>query len=367
VKPPLFDTYPLLRRLPWIELGEFPTPIQKLDNFGEKEGFSQLYIKCDNQSSRLYGGNKVRKLEFVLADAKQKGRKTLITSGRAGSNQVLASGIYGKKAGFKVIGTVRDQPHTNGVRQNLLLDHHYSIELHYAGSMIGLNLLIGYQFLKQFLTKNKPYLVPNGASSPLGNIGFVNAIFELKQQIKENLMPEPHYIIAPAGSMGTVAGLEVGCRLSGIEAKIVAVRIGKYTMKNLVSRIKNLCNFIRMKDPAIPEFNISSEDLILLEDYLGKGYASITDLGISTMEKMKELENITLDTTYTAKALGGGLNWIKNRGFTDSVVLFWNTYNSVDLTHISKKVDYHQLPKPFHKYFEKPTQEEHRKQRSNKY
>lgn len=364
MKPPIFDTYPLLRRLPWIELGEFPTPIQKLGNFGEKEGFSQLYMKCDNQSSKLYGGNKVRKLEFVLADAKQKGRKTLITNGRVGSNQVLASGIYGKKAGFKVIGTVRDQPNTDTVRQNLLLDHHYSIELHYAGSMLGLNLLIGYQFLKQFLTGNKPYLVPNGASSPLGNIGFVNAIFELKQQIKEKLIPEPNYIIAPAGSMGTVAGLVVGCRLTGMKTKIVAVRIGKYTMKHLISKIENLCKFIRMTDSAIPEINISSEDLILLEDYLGKGYASITNLGTSTMEKMKELENITLDTTYTAKALGGGLNWIKNQGLRDSVVLFWNTYNSVDLTHISKKVNYNQLPKHFHNYFEKPTQEEHSKQRS---
>ena len=87
-----------------MELGEFPTPIQKPETFGEGEGVSQLYMKRDNQSSQLYGGNKVRKLEFVLADAMQKGRRTLITPGGVGSNQVLASGIHGKHAGFKVVG-----------------------------------------------------------------------------------------------------------------------------------------------------------------------------------------------------------------------------------------------------------------------
>ena len=188
MRPLIFDAYPRLEQLPWIELGAFPTPIQKLKAFGEAEGFPQLYMKRDDQSSSRYGGNKVRKLEFVLADAKRKGRKTLITTGGVGSNQVLASGIHGKQTGFKVVEALMDQPNANYVRRNLHLDHYYSVDIHYAPSMFLCYFAVAHQFLKYFLMGNKPYFVPPGASSPLGNMGFVNAIFELKQQVDDGVM-----------------------------------------------------------------------------------------------------------------------------------------------------------------------------------
>lgn len=100
--------------------------------------------------------------------------------------------------------------------------------------------------------------------------------------------------------------------------------------------------------------------MTLLEDYLGDGYAFLTDLGLKTVRLMKELEAIPLDTTYTGKALGGGLDWLRKQGLQDSVILFWNTYNSVDLSHLIKDADYRELPKALHKYFEEPTQEEER-------
>lgn len=358
LRPLIFEAYPLLERLPWMELGAFPTPIQKLEAFGEAEGFPQLYMKRDDQSSNLYGGNKVRKLEFVLADAKRKGRKTLITTGGVGSNQVLASGIHGKQAGFKVVGAVMNQPNANYVRRNLLLDLYYGVDLHYAPSMSLLYFAVAHQFLKHFLLGNKPYFIPPGASSPLGNMGFVNAVFELKQQVDEGVMPEPDYIIAPAGTMGTVVGLEAGCRLTGMKTKVIAVRVAMYSVNRLVSMINHLCDFMRKADPSIPEFRVSSDDVILLEDYLGNGYAAFTELGVRIVQQMKEFEGISLDTTYTGKALGGGLHWLQRQGLRDSMVLFWNTYNSVDLTHFIQEVDYHRLPKSFHQYFEKPTQEE---------
>ena len=358
MRPLIFKAYPHLEQLPWIELGAFPTPIQKLEAFGEAEGFPQLYVKRDDQSSSLYGGNKVRKLEFVLADAKRKGRKTLIATGGVGSNQVLASGIHGKQAGFKVVGAVMNQINANYVRRNLLLDHYYDIDLYYAPNMSFLYFAVTYQFLKHFLMGNKPYFIPPGASSPLGNIGFVNAVFELKQQVDEGIMPEPQYIIAPAGTMGTVSGLEVGCRLAGMHTRLVAVRVAMYSVERLVSVINRLGEFLRKIDLSAPPIHVTAGDVILLEDYLGEGYAAFTELGVRAVQRMRELEGVTLDTTYTGKALGGGLNWLQKQGLQNSVVLFWNTYNSVDLTHLIQEVDYHQLPKSFHQYFEKPTQEE---------
>jgi len=251
-----------------------------------------------------------------------------------------------------------DQPNAKYVRRNVLSGHQYGVDLHFAPSMFYLYFVVTHQFLKHSLLGNKPYFIPPGASSPLGNIGFVNAVFELKRQVDEGVMLEPQYIIVPAGTMGTVSGLELGCRLTGMNTKVIAVRVAMYSVKRLVSMINHLCDFMRKADPSIPEIRVSSDDVILLEDYLGDGYASFTELGVRMVQQMKELEGISLDTTYTGKALGGGLHWLQKQGLQNSTVLFWNTYNSVDLTHLIQQLDYHQLPKSLHQYFEKPTQEE---------
>ena len=361
MKPLIFEEYPGLEALPWMELGEFPTPIEPLERLGEAVGLENLYIKRDDRSSRLYGGNKVRKLEFILADAKRLGRRTLITAGAVGSNQVLATGILGGKLGFRVIGIVMDQPNAEYVRRNLLLDHHFGVELHHTHSMTGAYLRFFGIYLKELLRGRKPYLVPPGASNPLGNVGFVNAVFELRSQIKEGLMPEPDFILVAAGSLGTAAGLYLGCRLAGLKTRVLAIQVAMPSFTNL-KRYAELVNktsgFMRRYDAAIPEVRVSEGDLTLITDYLGEGYAHFTEEGVKTVELVRELEGIPLEHTYTGKALGGGVDWLKRQGLEDRVALFWNTYNSVDLTHLIEEEDYHELPRSLHRYFEEPTQEE---------
>jgi 1-aminocyclopropane-1-carboxylate deaminase/D-cysteine desulfhydrase-like pyridoxal-dependent ACC family enzyme len=361
LRPLIFEAYPDLEELPWVELGEFPTPVQRLEALGEAEGFPELYIKRDDTSSSLYGGNKVRKLEFVLADAERKGRRLLITLGAVGSNQVLATGIFGSRMGFRVMGVMMDQPNAEYVRQNLLLDHHYGIEIKHTSSIPSVFLTFTFQYVKNYLTGNKPYYIPGGASNPLGNTGFVNAVFELKNQVDEGAAPEPDYIVVAAGSIGTAAGLDLGCRLLGLKTRVVGVRIGMpwyATEGRLAGMVNNICRFMRGADPSVPEVACSKDDVIMLEDYMGKEYAYLTELGLKTVRQMKELEGIPLDGTYTGKALGGGLDWLKNRSLQDKVVLFWNTKNSVDLSNLIEDADYRELPSSVHRYFEEPTQEE---------
>lgn len=361
MRPIIFDLYPGLDMVPWIELGDFPTPIERLERFGEVAGLPHLYIKRDDLSSRLYGGNKVRKLEFVLADAKSKKRKTLITLGAVGSNQVLATGIFGREVGFRVKGLVMDQPNAEYVRRNLLMDMRYGVELHYAPNTPTLLLYLAYLYLMSWLRGERPYYVPAGASSPIGNLGFVNASFELKMQVEEGVMPEPDYIIVAAGSLGTAAGLELGCRLSRLKTRVVAVRVSMpwyATAKRLASMANSICRLMRRFSSSVPKIEIPADEVILLEDYLGRGYAHFTSEGLITVAEIKRLEGITLEGTYTGKALAGGIDWIIRRGLRDKVILFWNTYNSVDLSPLIMDMDYHSLPKPFHKYFEEPTQEE---------
>ncbi|MCW4014495.1 MAG: pyridoxal-phosphate dependent enzyme [Candidatus Bathyarchaeota archaeon] len=359
--PVINEYFPDLEKIPWISLGSYPTKVEKLEKMGEARGFTELYIKRDDQSSPVYGGNKVRKLEYMLADAQKKGKKTLITLGGVGSNQVLATGIFGGELGFKVAGIMMDQPNAKYVRKNLLLDKYYDIKLiHCNGELGEIFAFIG-EYLSTRLSGAKPYFVTAGASSEIGNMGFVNAAFELKKQIEAGEIPEPDYIIAACGSIGTSAGLNLGCKLAGLDTKVVAVRVAmpwittKWRMRRM---IRDINNFMRKYDPKVPLVDISEENLILLEDYLGDDYAAFTDCGCQCVDDMLELEDIQLEHTYTGKAFGGGLDWLKKQGKTDSTILFWNTYNSVDLSDKATTVDYKTLPAKFHKYFTEPVQEE---------
>ncbi|MDH5790902.1 MAG: pyridoxal-phosphate dependent enzyme [Candidatus Bathyarchaeota archaeon] len=357
----IFDEYPGLESLPWVELGEFPTPVHRLEKYGGEVGFLELYIKRDDRSSSIYGGNKVRKLEFVLADAERKGRKLLITLGGTGSNQVLATGIFGGRMGFRVTGVMMDQPNADYVRRNLLLDHHFGVEIKYTPNTASELLTFAYQYLKSYATGGKPYYVPAGASSTVGNLGFVNAAFELRGQVESGLIPEPDYVVCAAGSLGTAAGLELGFRLSGMKTRVVGVRVAMpwyVTRGRFAGMVNGICGFMRRADSAVPRVRCSKEGIILLEDYLGEEYAAFTGPGVETVRRMRELEGMTLDPTYTGKALGGGLDWLRKQGLQDRVVLFWNTYNSVDLSHLVDGANYHVLPKAVHRYFEEPTQEE---------
>ena len=168
------------------ELDNFPTPIQKLEKLGEAHGFTNLYVKRDDKSSPTYGGNKVRKLEWVLADAKAKGRKTLLCVGGSGSNQVLATTIYGKRHGLpRRRSSLR--PAQRRVRpQEPLLDQHYGAELRFAANTPCRAHCSSPQHTPgKRIRGEKPYYVPAGASSPIGNMGYVNAAFEIRNQVEQ--------------------------------------------------------------------------------------------------------------------------------------------------------------------------------------
>jgi len=360
---PIINQYfPGLEEVPWICLGEYPTGIEKLENMGEARGFSNLYIKRDDLANPVYGGNKVRKLEYVLADAREKGKKTLITLGAAGSNQVLATGIFGKELDFDVVGVMMDQPNAEYVRKNLLLDQYYDVNLVYTKDTLTEIATFAVEYLKLLLSGSRPHFITIGASSEIGNMGFVNAAYELKEQV-DNGAPEPDYIIVSCGSIGTSAGLNLGCKLAGLRTKVIGVRVAmpwlvtKWRMKRM---IRDLNQFMQKHDSSVPLVDVRDDDLILLEDYLGEDYACFTECGCGCVDDMMRLENIPLEHTYTGKALGGGLDWLRKKDEIDATILFWNTYNSRDLTEKAATIDYKTLPKEFHKYFTEPLQEETR-------
>ena len=354
---PLFEVYPKLEgAIPWKPIGNFPTPVRKLESLGEHTGIGDFYLKDDSRSSAFYGGNKVRKLEFLLADALRKKADTVITVGAAGSNHVLATSIFAGRFGMKAVGILFDQPPAAYVRRNLLLNLYFNTEIFYASSMREVSSI-----LREVMSKvqGKPYYIPVGGSTRLGCLGFVNAGLELGRQVEAGELPEPDYLFAAAGTLGTVAGLYLGCRLSRLKTRVIGVRV---TGREICSPerwallVNHTSVLLHQTDPSVPEVKVSAGDVTLLEDYLGRGYAWFTEQGVRAVSLMKRLEGVTLEGTYTGKALAGALDYVEKHGLKDRVILFWNTYNSVDLSPLTGKVNYRNLPKPFHKYFETPVQ-----------
>ena len=130
------------------------------------------------------------------------------------------------------------------------------------------------------------------------------------------------------------------------------------TAGRFANMVNDICSFMRRNCTEVPRIRCTKEEVILLEDYLGEEYASFTEEGVEAVRLMRELEGIPLDPTYTGKALGGGLDWLAKSGQQERVILFWDTYNSVDHSHLVEDSDYTDLPAKFHKYFESPTQDE---------
>ena len=230
----LFQRYPLLReKLPYVALGDFPTPVQRLERLGDELGIGQLYIKRDDLSGKLYGGNKPRKLEFELGDALRSGSSEVITFGGIGSNHALATAIYAKQLGLKTISMLVPQPNSNIVRRNLLADYHYGAEMHLCGtslesavSKLLIRAVTLYQVIRHRIKSGRfPHLIRPGGSSPLGVNGFVNAALELSEQVAKGELPEPDFIYVAAGTMGTASGLTLGLKIAGLKSRMVAVTV----------------------------------------------------------------------------------------------------------------------------------------------
>jgi 1-aminocyclopropane-1-carboxylate deaminase/D-cysteine desulfhydrase-like pyridoxal-dependent ACC family enzyme len=365
---PLFEQYPLLReKLAYASLGEFPTQVQKLERLGTELGTSQFYIKRDDLSGKLYGGNKPRKLEFILGSALRSKAKEVMTFGGAGSNHALATAIYARQVGLKSISMLMPQPNAQYVRRNLLMSHYCGAELHLCGtgleSAINMPLVYTattYQLLQHRLKKGRlPYFIPPGGSSHLGLVGFVNAALELGGQVASGEMPEPEYIYVACGTMGTAAGLTLGLRAAKLGSRVVSVRICSERFVNtraMLRLISKVNSFLSSLDASFPEFEFSETDIDIRHDYVGKRYALFTEEGMEAVYLMRECEGIKLDGTYTGKTLAALKHDAKNGSLRGKAVLFWNTLNSRDFSDDISGLDYHDLPRPFHRYFEEEVQ-----------
>ena len=348
----MLRSYPHLEQsLVAMKLGTYPTPVHPLRHLDAVN----LWIKRDDLSSPIYGGNKIRKLEFILAAARRRKVRHLVTLGGIGTNHGLAAAIFCRQLGIQCSLLLYHQPVTRNVKLNLLLLGRYNARLIYHKTLW--RTMIGYYSLYRFRYP-RAYFVYPGGSSTIGNIGYVNAAFELKDQIDRKVMPEPAVIFCPLSSGGSLAGLALGLQLTGLNTRLIGVRVmpshlGPFqacTAHTVEKQINRTYAYLRKRCRDLPRVSIRKPDI--LPDYLGDGYGAPSPGGNEALQLLQEKEGITLDSTYTAKTFAAVLDFCRRYRADRRPVLYWHTYNSVDLSDQARDFDYRDLPLPLQVFFE---------------
>jgi D-cysteine desulfhydrase len=339
----LLRRFPGLRRLPHLPFVEVPTPVEPFRVPGVPDG--ALYVKRDDRSCPLYGGNKARKLEFVLGEARRRGVRRLVTTGGLGTHHGLATAILGAKAGFATTLVLVHQPIDAHVREQLLCMAAHGAVIVYGRTVSGTALAVSRVLARSTLRGERPMLVPVGGSSPLGVVGFVSAAVEIAEQIGAGAAPEPGEIVVAAGSGGTVAGLVLGARLVGWRPRIVGVVVTDIlvpTPRRLARLARAALRRLRAADPGVPEVAIGPANFELVTNQVGPGYGAATPAAREAVARA-EHAGLQLETTYTGKCLAAALERLET-GVARPPVLFWNTFNGVDLTATALAASPHRLP-----------------------
>ncbi|MGQ0815626.1 MAG: 1-aminocyclopropane-1-carboxylate deaminase/D-cysteine desulfhydrase [Gemmatimonadota bacterium] len=348
----LFRRFPkLVSTVPWVSLAKVPTPVEPFQALQSPppspSPIEDHWIKRDDLSGEPYGGNKVRKLEFLLGAAQARGAKRLITVGAAGSHHALATTIYGRALGFEVTLVLFPQPLTAHVREVLLLDHVLGAELRYTRRMDTIPAALFATTLRYW--QQRAFVIPPGGSDAIGSLGYVNAALELADQIAQGLAPEPQTVVVAAGTLGTAAGLAVGFSIAGLRTKIKAVRITGRIVANervLGRLVRGTDALLRRAGAPIDSARAALARVELLHEHIGRGYGLETDEGTRATAHFGRY-GILLDPTYTAKAAAA---LVAHAATLPKPVLFWQTLSTTLPVERLAGAQASELPKPFRDY-----------------
>lgn len=309
--------------LPRQSLGFFPTPLIALPRLSQTLAGPQLLMKRDDHTGLALGGNKTRKLEFILGEALVQGADCVITAGAAQSNHCRQTAAAAAQLGLEchlVLGG--EQPAQ--VTGNLLLDQLFAAQLHWAGEhRKGEDIP---ELAAQLKTAGKkPFLVPYGGSSSLGAAAFVAALSELKQQLDEQSQALGHIVFA-SSSGGTQAGLMVAKKLLDWDVELIGIKIDKQELagQSFEHMILELARSTSELLGIDAEFSLA--DVQLNDDYLGEGYGVVGEAEREAIRLTAQQEGILLDPVYSGRAMAGLIGMIRGGQIgSDKPVLFWHT------------------------------------------
>jgi 1-aminocyclopropane-1-carboxylate deaminase/D-cysteine desulfhydrase-like pyridoxal-dependent ACC family enzyme len=314
-----------LASLPSIPFAPAPTPVEELTRLRAALGAApRLLIKRDDAIGFAFGGNKVRKIRLVAAEALACGADTLITSGGVQSNHARVTAAAAARLGLKAIlvanGTAPPRPTANA-----LLDRLLGAEVRYVDSRGARDQAMEEAAAAERAAGRRPYVIPLGASTPLGAAAFARAVFELLDQ-----GPAPDVILHASSSGGTQAGLVAGCRLAGVRTRVIGISADE-TTASLTATVRDLLDGLAALLDLDPHL-FTDAPVVVDDRFVGAGYGVPTPESEAAIAMLARTEAIFLDPTYTAKAMAGLIALLRDATFReDETVLFWHTGGQVGL------------------------------------
>jgi D-cysteine desulfhydrase family pyridoxal phosphate-dependent enzyme len=305
-----------MKNLPRVKLAHLPTPIESLPRLSAKLGGPNILIKRDDQTGLAFGGNKTRKLEFLVGEAQELGAKTLVTAGAVQSNHCRQTAAAAARFGFKCTLVLAGDP-PQYPSANYLLDQLFDVDVIWTDWETRVEALQR-EFENLMANGDQPYLVPYGGSNSIGAAGYAYAIRELVYQ-----EVHPDWIVFPSSSGGTQAGMVAGAALYSFKGKILGISVDEPAI-DLKENVSALASSVtaNFEDQIL----FKPEDILVNDDYCEAGYGVLTDHEIEAVRMFAREEGILLDPVYTGRAAWGLIDLVGKGYFSpDDTVLFWHT------------------------------------------
>ena len=313
---PLVHRFPALAAIPRARLGKYPTPVEHLEGFRDVES---LWVKHEDLSSDILGGNKVRSLEFLLG--RVSAGDSVLTLGGEGSTHVLATAVHASRLGATTTAIRWKHDMHPAAREVAARAASACQEIVTASSF----LTAMWPLVWMRLTRDAVY-IPIGGSTALGTLGHVNAALELADQIEAGELPRPGRIVVPLGSGGTAAGLALGFAIAGLETIVIGARVGprvganRFRVLQLVEQTRNLINRYTGRTPPV----VPRNRILVSHDLYGGAYARPHPTAEHAAVLVDALRGWRLDATYSAKAFAAALDIAAAAA---SPTLFWMTFD----------------------------------------
>lgn len=321
---PLFLHWPTLAGILACEtMAELPTPVAHLNAIDK-----HLWMKSDNVSHPVYGGNKIRKLEFIIPELKQKRIRRVISLGGSGTNSGTALAMVCRDLGIACRLYLFEQQDSATVQHNQMLMKQFGADIVTVKTSVAAGLRY-YLDWRRLDAHN--YFLYAGCSNVISVFGYVNALLELKQQVDAGLCPKPGHLVVATGSGSTLAGLLLGSALLPWDIRITGVRVAPDYVGPVPGCTPGLISAL-MRD-ALEIFSraypgsrtLALPEPVLTGDYYGNGYGLATPASLRAQHIAREQSGIALENTYTSKAFACALDLLDTG---TGAVMFWNTHSS---------------------------------------
>jgi len=346
----LAAAYPEIgKRLPKIVLADLPTPVTTRNCSSGSRRF-EVAIKHDEATSSLYGGNKVRKLEYLLQRAKDRGARRVATFGAAGSNHALATAMHAATLGLDCTCFLSHQKATPNVARTLNMHRELGTEIFKWGH--GTDQVA---MFREHLQGRGAWVIPLGGTCWLGAVGFVNAGLELAAQVAAGRINKPERIYIACGTTGSAAGLALGIAAAGLDSIVHAIQVAdnpfasERKMRKLMDKTRYILN--RMSpDFCAPDY---ASRIVWRDEFLAGGYARVDDATTTAVALAKDQLGLSLETTYTGKAMAALQHDLAAADYDGERCMFWNTYNAQPLPVTADKPSrLDNIPDEFASYFD---------------